>query len=199
MSKKKMNIYQKVFYIISFIIMIIAFILLGTHTYDKKEDNISDALKFTKEFGIEENNIYIYKSRSEILECLNNGSALIFMAFDNDWSRYYADLLNEVAKSENIKEIYYYNFYRDRENNNNYYENIVEHLKSYTTILDDESIDIYSPTLVIVKNGNIIFFDNETSIMNGEHTLKEYWTNDRVKMKKENIRSAIRLFKGNLS
>ena len=52
MSKKKMNIYQKVFYIISFIIMIIAFILLGTHTYDKKEDNIPKNLESKKIISI---------------------------------------------------------------------------------------------------------------------------------------------------
>ncbi len=198
-NKPKMSIVQKGFYIISFIFLISAFIYLGTKNYNNNLV-MSDSERFTLEFGIPQNNVFKYKKNSEILETLNTGSALIFMAFpENDWSSYYASLLNEVAKKENIKEILFYNFSDDRLNDDYYYENIVDHLESYVTVLDDGTKNIYSPTLIIVKNGDIIYFDNETSIMSGEHTIKEYWTNERRKLKSEEITNAIRIYKGNLS
>ena len=124
-NKPKMSIWQKVFYIISFILLIVAFIYLGTKNYDNDNKKISDSEKFTLEFGVPQNNVFKYKKNREILETLNTGSAIIFMAFpENDWSRYYASILNEVAIKQNISEIYFYNFYEDRINGNYYYENI---------------------------------------------------------------------------
>ena len=198
-NKPKMSIWQKGFYLISFILLIGAFVYLGTKSYEK-ESKISDSEKFTLDFGAPQNNVFKYKKNSEILETLNTGSALIFMGFpENSWTSYYADLLNEVAIKENIDEIYFYNFYNDRKNGNYYYENIVNYLTSYVTILDDETKNIYSPTFLIVKDGHVLYFDSETSVMNGEHTIKEYWTVEKRKLKSEEIRNAIRVYKGNLS
>ena len=174
--KPKMSLAQKTFYIISFIVLIGAFIYLGNKSYEKKSV-MSDSEKFTLEFGIPQNNVFKYKKNSEILETLNTGSALIFMAYpENNWSSYYSSLLNEIALSQNINEIYFYNFYNDRRTNNYYYENIVDYLTSYTTILDDE-----------------------TSVRNGDYTIKDYWTNEKKRLKAEELRNAINLYKGNLS
>ncbi len=193
MNKKKMSIWQKGFYVISFIILIWAFIYLGTKNYNVIKHDISDAEAFTKDFGISSNNVFKYKTAKEVLEALNSKTAIIFMAFpENKWSSYYADLLNDIAIEEGVKEIYFYNFYNDRKNNNHYYENIVDRLSNYISILDDETKNIYAPTLVIVKNGEITFFDNETSIMSGEYTTKEYWNNERKNKKKIDLRSAIK-------
>ncbi len=197
--KPKMSLAQKTFYIISFIVLIGAFIYLGNKSYEKKSV-MSDSEKFTLEFGIPQNNVFKYKKNSEILETLNTGSALIFMAYpENNWSSYYASLLNEIALSQNINEIYFYNFYNDRRTNNYYYENIVDYLTSYTTILDDETRNIYAPTFIIVKDGHVIYFDNETAVRNGDYTIKDYWTNEKKRLKAEELRNAINLYKGNLS
>ncbi len=199
-SKPRMSLVQKISYVVIFILLIVAFIYLGTKDYGAVSNAIPDSLRFTEEFGISQDNVFVYKNRSQILEALNHDSAFIFMASSiNEWSSYYASLLNDVAHKENVKEIYYYDFYADRLNNNRYYENIVDYLSSYTTILDDGSSDIYSPTFVIVKNGKVLFFDNETAVMSGEHTIKEYWTTSRVNSKKESLANAFKLFKGNLS
>ena len=198
-NKPKMNIWQKGFYLISFVVLIGAFVYLGTKSY-ASESKMTDSEKFTLEFGVPQNNLFKYKKNSEILETLNTGSALIFMGFpENTWTSYYADLLNEVALKENIKEIYFYNFYNDRRNDNYYYENIVNYLASYITILDDDTKNLYSPTFLIVKDGQVLYFDNETSIMNGESTIKDYWTNEKRNLKSEELRNAIRVYKENLS
>ena len=51
-------------------------------------------------------------------------------------------------------------------------------------MLDNGKQDIYAPTLIFILNGEIIYYDNETSIMNGDIETEEYWTMEK-RMNKE--------------
>ena len=116
---------------------------------------------------------------------MNTGTAVIFFAFpENMWSHTYADMLNEVAKYFGIEEIYYYNFKNDRSVNNSYYENIVDQLDAYLPTLDTDIKNLYAPTLVLVKDGEIIAYDDETSILHGSLSVNDYWTMEKQEEKK---------------
>ena len=177
--------FQKVFYVISFIFLFAAFIYLGTKNYNAPIRKLSDQESFTQEYGITSDNIYVYKTSQEVLELLNTGSGIIFFAFpENEWSHVYADLLNEVGKSYGIDEIWYYNFYKDRNNDNYYYNNIVRILNAYVPVTDTGEKDIYAPSFVIVREGEIIGYDDETSIVSGDVTVDDYWTMEKQQKKK---------------
>lgn len=184
-KKAPMAMWQKIFYIFSFVFLVGAFIYLGTKNYNAPIRKLTDQESFTKEFGITSDNIYDYKTAKEILETMNTGTAVIFFAFpENEWSHNYAEILNEVAKYYSLKEIYYYNFKNDRSVNNSYYENIVSQLDSYLPVLDNGTKDLYAPTVVFVKNGEILFYDDETSITHGDITVSDYWTKEKENEKK---------------
>lgn len=184
-KKTPMSLFQKIFYICSFIFLIGAFIYLGTKDYGIKEDDLSDAENFTQEFGITSDNVFTYKTGRDVLEIMNTGTAVIFFAFpENDWSHTYASLLNEVAIYYGVDEIDYYNFYTDRGLNNSYYENIVKQLTAYLPIVDTGAQNIYAPTVVFVKDGEIIAYDDETSIVGGNDTVDNYWTTEKKEAKK---------------
>lgn len=177
--------FQKVFYVISFIFLFAAFIYLGTKNYNAPIRKLSDQESFTQEYGITSDNIYVYKTSQEVLELLNTGSGIIFFAFpENEWSHVYADLLNEVGKSYGIDEIWYYNFYKDRNNDNYYYNNIVRILNAYVPVTDTGEKDLYAPSFVIVREGEIIGYDDETSIVSGDVTVDDYWTMEKQQKKK---------------
>lgn len=196
-EKPKMNNIQKIFYILSFVFMIAAFIYLGSKNYQVSQNSLSDAEKFTMEYGISKNNRFVYKNANDILDVMNDGTAVIFMAFkENEWSSYYASILNDVAIKEDIKEIYYYNFLKDRMTNSRVYQNILKGLQKYVVVLDDGSTNIYSPTLIMVKDGEVIYFDNETAVMNGEVTPNSYWTKEKNKLKEDELRKNFKIFKG---
>ena len=108
---------------------------------------------------------------------------------ENAWSGYYANILNEAAKDSGIKEILYYDFYEDRENKNGTYQSIVLNLSNYLITLDDGTEDIYAPTLVIVKNGKIIAFDNETAFTKGNITPDIYWDEYQTGIKYNNFKT----------
>lgn len=194
-NKKPMSVWQKIFYLLSFIFLIGAFIYLGTKNFDTPPRKLTDQEAFTKEYKITKDNLYIYKSGQEVLEILNTGSGIIFMGYsENKWSSIIAEVLNEVASNLGLKELYYYNFKKDRSNNNSYYENIVNQLKPFLPILDNDVVNIYAPAVLIVKNGEIIYFDDETSIMRGEKNISEYWTVEKKHLKKEEYQQALQKF-----
>ncbi len=196
-KKSPMVWYQKLFYIISFLFLIGAFMYLGTKDFNTQNKKLTPQESFTEEYGITTNNVYIYKNAKEILETINTGSGIIFMAYkENKWSSIIADLLNEVAKEEGIKEIYYYNFKKDRSNNNHHYENIVKLLTPYLKVLDSETTNIYAPTVLIIKNGEIQYFDDETSIVRGDTSIENYWSSKKKIEKKAEYKKEIEKYLG---
>jgi len=199
-QKKPMPWYQKCFYILSFIFLIGAFIYLGTKNFNTPNKKLTDQECFTEEYGITVENHFVYKSSKEILETMNTGSAIIFMAYpENKWGSTIAEVLNETVEEYQINEIYYYNFKKDRSNNNHYYENIVKLLTPYLPVLDTETTNIYAPTVFFVKEGEIIAFDDETSIVRGEQSIENYWTERKLNQKKEQYKSYIKKYIGDVS
>ena len=172
---------------IIFVLLIGAFIFLGTRDY--KKETISDQELFSNEYQeIDENNVFTYVNASKVYSTLRNGTAIIFMGFNsNVWAGYYANIINDVAMDNGIEEVYYYNFLEDRNNKNATYESIVELLNKYVTVLDDGAKNIYSPTLVIVKEGKIIYFNDRTALTLGFENPKDYWTEDQIELERQEL------------
>jgi len=199
-KKPPMPWYQKSFYILSFVFLISAFIYLGTKNYNSPKRKLTDAESFTQEYGITEDNVYVYKSARDILELLNTGTGIVFCGFpENDWSRVYAEVLNDVAKRFDVTQIWYYNFKNDRSNNNHYYNNIVKQLEAYTFFLDNNQSNLYAPTVFFVKDGEIVAYDDETAIMKGNATVDNYWTVDKLNQKTIELGSLFQKYLGEIS
>lgn len=165
---------KKVLQVFLFIFIIGGFIYVGTKDFDTEV--VIDNERFDQEYAnVSSENVFKYASAIDIYTALK-GNAVIFMGFPNNkWSGYYANILNEAAKDVGIEEILYYDFYQDRENQNATYQSIVLMLSNYLPTLDDGTQDIFAPTLIIVKNGKIIAYDNETSFVNGNIEPDDYW------------------------
>ena len=101
----------------------------------------------------------------------------------NKWTGYYASILNDAAKNVGVDEIHYYDFLSDRDESNGTYETIVNNLKVYAPVSDEGVQDIAAPTVIIVKNGKIIGYFDDTAIMHGNVTPDIYYN--------ENARSKI--------
>ena len=182
---------KKILQGILFVAIIVGFIWIGTRDFDQKV--VIDNERFDKEYeNVSEENVFKYVNAGEVYSNLKD-SAIIFMGFpSNIWSGYYANILNEAAKNSGIKEILYYDFYEDRANHNATYQSIVLSLSNYLETLDDGGQEIYAPTLVIVKNGKIIAYDNETAINKGTITPEEYWDEYQSGLKYNNFMAMFR-------
>lgn len=184
MNKKVKSFLQGVL----FVFIIVAFIYIGTRDFSKKI--IVDNEKFDSEYhNVDKDNVFVYANAQDVYTKLKNGTAIIFMGFpSNKWSGYYANILNTAAKEMGIKEILYYDFKEDRDSKNATYQSIVLRLSHYATTLDDGKQNIYAPTLILIKNGNIIAYDSETSIHSGNPNPEVYWDSARTELKLQNFK-----------
>lgn len=179
--------------LIIFCIMIYLFAVLGTKDY---QTDVTDNVRFANEYkDISKNNIFTYANENKVLDLLNGKSGIIFMAFPgNIWSHYYAEYVNDVAIDNDIEEICYYNFSKDRQLNNHTYMAIVEKLKNYLVADDLGKMDIKAPTVVVVKNGEILYFDDEIKNIKGEIKPEEYFTDYRKNFLKINFDKALKAY-----
>lgn len=159
------------------------------YKYCKPPATVKVNNNFNNEYNlVDENNVFVYKSIDDILITLDKGTGIIFLGFPEcSWCQNYVKYLNDVAVSKNIDIIYYYNFKSIRESNTEKYKKLVNRLDDYLFLDDTGSYRLYAPTLVIVKEGKILSFDNETSLMTNPILPKEYWTEEKINSFKEKI------------
>ncbi len=158
-------------------------LLLKDDSGKESEAEISDAKKFAEEYtGVDEDNVFVYRSAEEIIRILENGTGVVYIGFSEcKWCQKYATYLNEAAKENNITRIYYLDILEDRSNNTTEYQQIVSLLEEYLEYDEEGNKRVYVPAVVVVDGGEIVGFDDETSL--DTHDLddpEEYWTEEEV-------------------
>ncbi len=183
------NKWQMAIYLILFAFLIYMFIFLGSLDYEKE---VPDNVQFATDFNlVPEANVFKYVSSQDAKILLSSQDVIMLIGCKNEWVNYYAQMLNNVANSLEIETIYYYDMQSDREDNNWSYEAILEDLKDYVSYNDLGRADLYAPTLVVKKNNQIIYYDDETSFVKGSSTPKDYWTNHKINMKMLEMENAL--------
>lgn len=180
-----------ILYTLIFIICIVLFIVIGKTDFRKEE--VTEAKKFNNIYNlVSEDNLYVFSNATEVLKILNGRSGIILMGFPlNVWTKYSANILNDVAKEEGIDKIYYYDFLKDREESNGTYETIVNKLDVYITVDDEGTKDLRAPTILIVKDGEIIGYFDDTSTIKGVVTPEDYYNEYQTNLVKEKYKTAI--------
>ena len=102
----------------------------------------------------------------------------------------YGNLIDEIASNYSTTEIYYYDFEEDRSNNNATYQKIVSKLDDYLFTDDSGKQNLHSPTLIFIKNGEIVSFDDSLSMYRGNKTAQEYFTEEVENERREYLISA---------
>lgn len=179
-------------YVIALTIIVILVIIVSTLTI---KEPLKDNEKFASEYTtVTKDNVFVYRNAKEIINILEKGTGIVYLGFPEcPWCQTYVSILNEVAKEEGIKKIYYFDILDDRKNNTSNYKKIVELLKG-NLLFNDEGIErVYVPDVTIIKNGEIIGHDNETSVVNEEDgTPSEYWTTEKKDNLKEKLKNYIK-------
>lgn len=181
----------------SFKIGLLCLILLivtgGIFLYFSKNKKENDNIKFSKEYTlVGEDNLFVYRSGEEIINILEKGTGIVFLGFPEcPWCQAYAPILNKVATEEEIDKIYYFNIMNDRKNNTEVYQKIVKLLTGKLDFDEEGNERIFVPNVSFILNGDIIGNDNETSLISGEITPEDYWTDNKKIELKEKLRSYI--------
>ena len=170
--------------IIVALIAVVVFMLVRDNFEDNNDNNeITDAERFAEEYTlVPDDNVFVYSSVDEIIDILENGTGVVYLGFPEcQWCEAYVVYLNEVAKERGISEIHYYNIREDRSNNTENYQRIVALLEEYLENDEEGNPRVYVPAVIFMNNGEIVGFDDETSLdTDGAATPSEYWTDERV-------------------
>lgn len=182
---------QMIIYTFTFILCIALFILIGKTDFKKHED--TEAKKFHALYNlVSSDNLYVFSDATDVLNIINGRSGIILMGFpSNKWTNNYAKILNDTAKELGVDKIYYYDFLKDRDESNGTYETIVNKLNIYVTVDDEGTKDLHAPTVLIVKNGEIIGYFDEASSMKGIVTPEDYYNEYQNGIIYENFKNAI--------
>ena len=184
---------QMIISLIFFILFIMGFVYISTIDFSKK--GINDKEKFANEHKaiIDKENVYTYINNQEALTYIKQDNVIIlFGVKNNDYVGYYANILNEVAKNNNVEEIYYYDITDDREKKNGTYQSIAEYLSDYVTHLDDGTVNIYGPTLYVKKNGIVIHFDDSNAFISGNMNAEKYWSEYQIGLQKNILNEVLK-------
>lgn len=160
----------------------------------EKEEKETDAQKFAKEYtALTEDNYFAYRDSEEIIKILEHGTGVVYLGFPEcPWCQAYVPMLNEVADIEGLEKIYYYNILEARKDNTNDYQKMVEILKDYLQYDDEGNKRIYVPAIIVVSEGEIIGFDDETSYdTKGFENPKDYWTDEETSDLKNKLTNMI--------
>lgn len=182
---------KKVKYIILGVLLLLIASLVVYFVFIKKDNN-TDNIKFSKEYtSVSKDNVFVYRSKDEIINILEHGIGIVYLGYPEcPWCMAYVPLLNEIAKNEGIEKIYYYNIREDRKNNTEFYQKVVSILNDYLNYDEEGKKRIFVPNVTFVKEGKIIFNDNETSLIS-EGTPSEYWTEEKKTLFNEKFRKNI--------
>lgn len=188
MKKKRIMILVSV--IILFMIGVVSLVLF----LKKDKKTVSDMEKFSTEYHeVANNNIFVYRNIDEIINILEKGTGIVYLGFPEcKWCQRYTKYLNEVAMDMGISKIYYYNIREDRKLNTENYHKIVSILENYLQNDEEGNKRIYVPSVIALKKGEIVGFDDETAWdTKGFETPDEYWNRDEVNDLKEKLEKII--------
>ena len=178
---------QMVIYIIIFCLLIYAFIYLGKKEYKVE---LPDNEKISSMFSmVSTDNVFKIVNATEARMVSRGAKGIVLFGTENEWVNYYAYIVNKIAKEVGVEEIYYYDFTKNRKDNNGTYEDIVKNLSNYVTYNDKGVAEIYAPSLLVVSKDEVLLFDSDTSFIKGKTTPSTYWNSFTQGEKEQNLRA----------
>ena len=172
-----MKKYIKLLIFCVFIALFIYFGTLGKTSESKKKNPNNNSVD--KYFG----SAYVFEeiNHSKLLSKLNSNdpTMIIYACFkDSDLCDSYAQLINEIARNYEIDEILYYDFKIDKKEKNATYQKIVDKLSDYLLTNDLGEQDLYSPTLLFIKNGSVFAIDDDLAFNRGKVDAQDVLTEE---------------------
>lgn len=189
---KKKNIIITGIILLVLIIASIGIYLVVNKDNEPKEK--TDAEKFSEEYiQVDKENVFVYRDINEIIKILENGTGIVYLGFPEcPWCQTYVKYLNEVATDMAVSKIYYYDILEARKNNTEEYQQIVSLLEKHLQYDEEGNKKVYVPSVIAVKKGEIVGFDDETAWdTKGYEKPEDYWTEDEVKDLKEKLETMI--------
>ena len=189
MNKKDML--RKVIYAILFILIIVAFVYIGEKY--TKEDKIETVISDLYD-GIDDKNFKIVRGKQTI-DLLKKGHNIILMGDKTSkYSKKYIEEVSSILKELKIDNIYYYDLINDKAQENSNYYKIIELLEGNLISTDLNENILLTPSLYIVNNGKVEYYNTYTAAPKNTDELKNYWAKEKEEEFKKEVKDAIKKF-----
>lgn len=189
MSAKTKNIVIKSIYILLIIVMICAFVYLSEKY---KDNNKEDLMTISDYYSDIDNGAFEVVNGTKLINVIRNGKSIIFIGSKTSaWSTYYIKRLNKIVEDMSVDKVYYYDINNDKVLlNSNYYE-ILELLDGYLLSTDNSNNNLFAPSLYIIENGRVLYYNVDTAVMKNTLNPSDYWTDEKIKSFTEEIEDAV--------
>lgn len=174
------------------LLVVLGCVLIYLFFFRKSETTISDGEKFASEYTkVNKDNVFVYRTGEEVLKILENGNGLVFLGFPEcPWCQGLVPIINDIAKESGISKVYYFNIKEDRANNTELYKNMVKLLTGNLRYDEEGNERIYAPSLIAVKDGEIVSFEDTRNWDNKSYSSPdEFWNNADLSSIKEKVLS----------
>ncbi len=189
MNPKTKSLIRKIIYAILFLLMAVAFVYLS----EKYSSNSERKVYTINDYYAENNNKYYeVVTGNKMISLLRNGHNIIFIGSSSSiYSQKYIEEIDKIFNSLKIDKVYYYDLNNDKyQQNSNYYE-IKELLDGYLTSTDDSDNNLLAPSLYIINNGQVEYYNTETSTMKNTSSVESYWTEEQELIFQGEVTNAI--------
>lgn len=177
MKPKTKNIIRKTIYGILFLAMIVAFVYLSEKYADNKDDHVITINDYYQNIN---NSKYEIIRGSKLISLLQEGKSIIFIGSSTlEAAIKYIEELDPIIRKTGVDKIYYYDINNDKaQKNSNYYE-IRELLKGSLITTDGSENNLLAPSLYIVDNGKVKYYNIETVAIKNTDKIEDYWTQEK--------------------
>lgn len=178
MNSKFKKILRKVIYFILFALMILAFVYFGEKYADNSKDKVLTISDYYE--NIDDDYITVIGS-TKMINYLKNGNNIILIGSStSSWSKAYIEKLNVIFKDNDVDKIYYYDLDNDKTQKNSSYYDIRELLKGNLITTDGSNNNLLAPSLYIINDGKVLYYNVDTVAMKNTISVDEYWNEEKT-------------------
>lgn len=190
--KTKSRNYLRIFiYLIIIIIMVCGFIYLGEKYSTNGEYETSLMSDYYKIDDLNDENYQVIRG-SEFISLIKRGKNFIIVGSKtSEWSTKYITVLNEIVNEYNLDNIYYYDLNSDKNQKNSTYYEIKELLSGHLTTTDGSNNNLLAPSMYIIVDGEVLYYNTDTVAMKNTITTEDYWTDMQIATFKEEVITAL--------
>ncbi len=192
MKTENKKIVTKIIYAFLFIAMIVAFVYLSEKYASNSVPKVSVIQDFYSE--IKSNKFEVIRGK-KFISLIKTGKNVVFVGNSNsEYSQKYIYELETIINELDIDKIYYYDINNDKTQQNSNYYKIRELLNGYLTTTDNSQNNLFAPSLYIIDEGKVKYYNTETVATKNTETVDDYWTKEAEEKFNKEISEAIKKY-----
>ena len=154
----------------------------------KRGNETKDNILFYRQYPeVGQDNIYKIVDIDKAIDIFQNDTGIVLVGFPScKWCQKFAVVLNEAAKEYDVESIYYLDIKYHRKNSTEEYMELVNIIREYLELDENQNPILYVPDVYFIKNGSILGHNNETAMLE-DIELDEYYTEENRSELKQNL------------